>query len=63
MFKYFIDERMSGWSWTFSVCEVCLKNSHKEVKLVRKKIISGDLDGKYSKEFWVCPVCGSTKGL
>ena len=54
---------MSEWTWTFSVCEVCLKNSHKKVKLVRKKTISGDLEGKYSKEFWVCPVCGATKSL
>jgi len=54
---------MSEWTWTFSICEICLKNSHEKVKLVRKKIISGDPEGKYSKEFWVCPVCGATKRL
>ncbi|MEM5794457.1 MAG: hypothetical protein QXS48_00520 [Candidatus Aenigmatarchaeota archaeon] len=54
---------MTGWTWTFGFCETCLKNSHEKVKLVKRKIVSGDLEGKYSKEFWVCPVCGATKRL
>ncbi|MEM5843655.1 MAG: hypothetical protein QXX07_00375 [Candidatus Aenigmatarchaeota archaeon] len=54
---------MAGYTWTFGFCETCLKNSHEKVKLVRRRIISGDLEGKCSREFWVCPICGATKRL
>jgi len=52
-----------GKTWTFGICESCLKNSHEEVKMIKEKIISGDLEGRYSQELWVCPVCGATKRL
>ena len=50
-------------TWTYGYCENCLKNSHEKVKVLREKLISGDHEGKYSEETWVCPVCGSTKRL
>jgi len=50
-------------TWTYEICECCLNNSHEKVKMVKEKLISGDLEGKYSDELWVCPVCGSTKKL
>ncbi|MCS7105887.1 MAG: hypothetical protein NZ942_01040 [Candidatus Aenigmarchaeota archaeon] len=54
---------MTGFTWTFGFCETCFKNSHKKVKLVRRKIISGDAESKNSKGLWVCPACGATKKL
>jgi len=50
-------------TWTFGFCEACLKNSHKKIKMVKRKIVSGDPKGNYSKEMWVCPECGATKEL
>jgi uncharacterized protein with PIN domain len=44
-------------SWKYKVCEICRKNSHEEVEMVREVI---EVNGK-KEEFWVCPVCGSTK--
>ena len=52
---------MSPHTWTYAICETCLKNSHKKVKMVRQNLVSADTEGKRSKEVWVCPVCGSTK--
>ena len=43
-------------TWTYGVCESCLKNSHENVKMIKEKVVSGDLEGKYSEEIWVCPV-------
>jgi hypothetical protein len=31
--------------------------------MVKEKIISGDPEGKYSKELWVCPICGFSREL
>jgi DNA primase catalytic subunit len=47
-------------SWTFGLCENCLKNSHEEVKMVKITLIS---DYGKKEEMWCCPVCGSTKRL
>jgi uncharacterized protein with PIN domain len=44
-------------SWKYKVCENCRKNSHEEIEMVREVI---EVNGK-KEEFWVCPVCGSTK--
>jgi len=44
-------------SWKYKFCEVCRKNSHEEVEMVRENI---EENGK-KEEFWVCPVCGATK--
>jgi len=54
---------MNGWTWTCGICQSCLKNSHKEVKIIKEKVISGDVKGMYSKEIYVCPVCGFTREL
>ena len=51
------------YRWTYGICESCLKNSHKKVKMKRQKIVSGDEEGKYVRELWVCPHCGATKRL
>jgi RNase P subunit RPR2 len=50
-------------TWTYGYCESCSKNSHEKIKTVRERIVSGDPEGKYSEETWVCPQCGSTKRL
>lgn len=50
-------------TWTYGICEFCLKNSHEKVKMVKERVVSGDLEGKYSEEVWCCPVCGATKKL
>jgi hypothetical protein len=47
-------------SWTFGLCESCLKNSHEEVEMVRINLIS---DYGKKEEMWCCPVCGATKRL
>jgi uncharacterized protein with PIN domain len=44
-------------SWKYKVCEICRKNSHEEVEMVREIIKANG----NKEEFWVCPVCGSTK--
>jgi|GEM_PF-1638800 len=44
-------------SWKYRVCEICRKNSHEEIEMVREII---EVNGN-KEEFWVCPVCGSTK--
>ncbi len=46
-----------GRSWKYGVCEICRKNSHEEIKMVREVI---EMHGK-KEEFWVCPACGATK--
>ena len=50
-------------TWTYGTCEICLKNSHEKVKMVKERVVSGDIEGKYSEEIWCCPVCGATKKL
>ena len=55
--------RMSELTWTCGICQPCLKNSHIEVKMIKEKIISGDIEGKYSKEVYVCPACGFTREI
>jgi hypothetical protein len=46
-------------SWSYGICEVCLKNAHEENKM--EKIV---LKSEYgSEEVWCCPVCGATKKL
>lgn len=50
-------------TWTYRLCETCLKNSHEKVEMIKEEIKSTDVDSSFSKEMWVCPVCGSTKRL
>lgn len=50
-------------TWTYGVCESCLKNAHEKVKMVKQMIISGNPNVISSKEMWVCPVCGSCRKL
>ena len=50
-------------TWTYGICETCLKNSHEKVEMVREKVVSGDIEGRYSEEIWICPVCGASKRL
>jgi hypothetical protein len=45
------------------ICEVCINNSHEEVKMVKRVIISTDENGYWKKEILCCPVCGSVKSL
>ncbi|MEM5829152.1 MAG: hypothetical protein QW040_01150 [Candidatus Aenigmatarchaeota archaeon] len=47
-------------SWTFGICESCLKNLHEKVKM--EKIVMISDEGK-KEEVWCCPVCGATKKL
>jgi len=54
---------MTGRTWSCGICQSCWKNSHEEVKMIREKIVSGDIEGKYSKEVYVCPVCGFTREI
>lgn len=56
-------KKSMGNEWTYGICESCLKNSHKKIKMVREKIFSGNPRATRSKEMWVCPVCGATKEL
>lgn len=44
-------------TWTYGVCESCLKNAGERVEMARECIGSG------CPEFFVCPQCGSTKRL
>jgi len=46
-------------SWTFGVCESCLKNCHSRVKMVREVLRSEYSD--FEEEVWVCPKCGASK--
>lgn len=46
-------------TWSYGVCETCLKNSHEENKM--EKIVLKSEHG--SEEVWCCPVCGATKRL
>ena len=48
-------------SWSLRICEICLKNAHKEVKMVRRRIGSSDENAYWEEEVWVCPECGSCK--
>ncbi|MEM5879128.1 MAG: hypothetical protein QXU74_01385 [Candidatus Aenigmatarchaeota archaeon] len=48
-------------SWTFGLCESCLKNSHEEVKMIKIVLVSDE--GNKEEEMWCCPVCGATKRL
>lgn len=50
-------------SWEYEICETCLRNLHKKVKMVRSIIVSGDIKGKCKKSMWVCVECGSTRLL
>lgn len=50
-----------SWTWTYSTCENCLRNAHKESKMVKRTVTSAD--GNYSEEFWVCTKCGFTRKL
>lgn len=47
-------------TWNFGVCDICLNNSHEEIKMIREKIF---YSGGNSVEMWVCPQCGSSKRL
>ena len=44
-------------SWTYGICERCLRNSHERVEMVREFLVSGNPnDNKRSdKKIWVCP--------
>ena len=50
-------------TWTYGICESCLKNSHEKVKMIEEKVVSADLEGGNSETIWVCPVCGASKKL
>lgn len=49
-------------SWSHSLCESCLKNSHEEQKMILKKVISPHDESKYN-ELYVCAKCGFTRRL
>ncbi|MCD6403088.1 MAG: hypothetical protein J7K98_02035 [Candidatus Aenigmarchaeota archaeon] len=49
--------------WNYRICEVCLKNAHERVVMVREVLVSADIKGDNKKEMWVCPKCGATKFL
>jgi hypothetical protein len=46
--------------WT---CEICINNSHKEVRMVKRVITSTDENGYWKIEMLCCPNCGSIKSL
>lgn len=50
-------------SWTYGLCESCLKNSHKESKMVKRTVTSTDSTGSSSEEMWICTTCGFSRKL
>ena len=50
--------------WVFEKCSEC-GNETLRNKMVNRKIISGDPEGKYESEdsFWICSNCGFTRKL
>jgi hypothetical protein len=40
-------------------CNICLNNAHKEVKLVKRLVVSTDEKGYWRKECLICPKCGA----
>jgi hypothetical protein len=40
-------------------CSICLNNSHEEVKMVKREIISTDEKGYWRMDGLICPKCGS----
>jgi hypothetical protein len=49
-------------SWTYGVCETCLRNAHEKHDMQRELLVdTNDEDNKI--EVWVCPNCGSTRRL
>lgn len=47
-------------SWTYLTCENCLKNAHKESKMVLRRVVSPGNE-KHSEELYVCVKCGYTR--
>ena len=50
-------------SWTYGICEACLRNAHKESKMVRRNVTPTDSDDSHSEEMWVCTTCGYSRKL
>jgi hypothetical protein len=50
-------------SWEYEICETCLRNARKRVRMVKWIVVSGDAKGKHKKEMWICVECGSTRLL
>lgn len=49
-------------NWRHLSCESCLKNSHKEERMVLKRVFSTNDESKFS-ELYVCSKCGFTRRL
>jgi len=54
---------MASKTWTYGVCESCLKNSHERVEMKMELITSRYPEIGNSEEMWVCTKCGATKKL
>jgi len=54
---------MATKTWTYGLCESCLKNSHERIEMGKEAIKSRYPEIKNSEEMWVCPICGATKKL
>ena len=52
-------------SWTYSVCESCLRNAHEKHEMQKEFLIdTNDANDESKKvEVLVCPACGSTRRL
>lgn len=49
-------------SWTYGVCESCLRNAHEKHEMQREFLVDTKDETK-KVEVWVCPACGSTRRL
>ncbi len=50
-------------SWTYEICESCLKNAHEKNKMIKELVKASHTDVEHAAEMWICPSCGSTKRL
>lgn len=49
-------------SWTYAVCETCLRNAHEKHEMQREILV--DTNEETNRiEVWVCPNCGSVRRL
>ena len=49
-------------SWSYGVCESCLRNAHENHEMQREFLVDTSDENK-KIEVWVCPSCGATRRL
>lgn len=45
------------------LCDICLRNAHQKVNMVKRVVVSTDEKGYWEKEMLLCPKCGNCKSL